>query len=615
MQNSIVRPDFHVTIAESIVKDIRSNLSHYYYYFGKTLPFDNFDTIEEPVSTIKYELQTRSDIIAMKRITNNDVSFIVPRYDWTSGTVYDHYDDDYSTSNPAYSGATSLDKAKFYIIVPTTLRIYKCLDNNNNSVSTIEPSNTDVESFITEDGYKWKFMMEVPLSLKDKFLTKGTIPISKAILSRYYNNAGISDVTISNGGSNYAVGNTVKLSIPSNTGSNAVLQPVVTDGQISQIVIINGGNGYTTPINVLVTSDTGTGAVLTPVINNLGVITSVTVTNGGSNYPVAPLLNVLSITGQDAKLEPIIENGSFTGVTIIDPGYGYQDSIIQVTDTTGTGANLIAEATFGKINTKQANVENSAVSGSIEFIKVIDKGYNYSNPTVTITGSGYGCTGTVVLDTNRQVKGILITSKGYGYTHAVATIQDTLTGEGFGCTLRPIISPSGGHGYNAIKELYAYSLMLSSSLKDKKFLGHSVTNDYRQFGIIKNPLHTNGTYITTDIGVNCFSVDAITTHSINLFPEDSILTVVGSEFNNNKRFLIVSRKSITDGICFLLKPLDNSTLVNGYTLTSGSQNIIIGNVIPPNVDILSGDLLYIDNRAAFYQSEEQLVSLQTVIKF
>ena len=82
---------------------------------------------------------------------------------------------------------------------------------------------------------------------------------------------------------------------------------------------------------------------------------------------------------------------------------------------------------------------------------------------------------------------------------------------------------------------------------------------------------------------------------------------------------MISRKAITDGLSLLLKPVDNyASLSGGEVLTSTdgkSITVLIGSIIQPTVDSFSGDLLYIDNRNSFYQSPDQLLSLQTVIKF
>ena len=74
------------------------------------------------------------------------MSFAAPRINWTSGTVYDYYRHDYgnritggTSIQSANSGATNLYDANFYVM-NSNFQVYKCLDNNNNGQSTIEPT-------------------------------------------------------------------------------------------------------------------------------------------------------------------------------------------------------------------------------------------------------------------------------------------------------------------------------------------------------------------------------------------------------------------------------------------------------------------------------------------
>ena len=65
----------------------------------------------------------------------------------------------------------------------------------------------------------------------------------------------------------------------------------------------------------------------------------------------------------------------------------------------------------------------------------------------------------------------------------------------------------------------------------------------------------------------------------------------------------------------LLQPVDNAIPLVGYSLHNGSIGLMISSVTNPDIDKYSGDMLYIDNRAAFYQTEDQTVTLQTILKF
>ena len=91
-----------------------------------------------PVDSVQEEFYTFDDLLAAKKIASSDVSFVIPRRNWTTGTIYDYYRHDYgnrvtgSTSvQTANSGATSLLDSTFYVM-SSTYNVYKVLDNNSN---------------------------------------------------------------------------------------------------------------------------------------------------------------------------------------------------------------------------------------------------------------------------------------------------------------------------------------------------------------------------------------------------------------------------------------------------------------------------------------------------
>jgi hypothetical protein len=58
-------------------------------------------------------------------------------------------------------------------------------------------------------------------------------------------------------------------------------------------------------------------------------------------------------------------------------------------------------------------------------------------------------------------------------------------------TLQPIISPPGGHGSDPLTELSARRVCISTKFTNSEGGNVPVENDFRQVGILKNPLYTN----------------------------------------------------------------------------------------------------------------------------
>lgn len=667
-------PLMHNTIADSIYSSIVSKSSKYYYFLGKTVPYslaNGVEQVEVPLPTYKYELSTRRDILSLKQITNNDVSYVVPRIDWTHDEIYDYYDDSYTVETPAYSGATSINDARFYVLT-SNYNVYMCLDNNYDAKSTVMPSGYDVLPFITADGYKWKYMMNIPLSLRSKFLTGFYMPVTNAINNIFYNNGAIDSIIIDNEGTGYppntnaaitvispdisngyfvvgrsytitnlgtaaslqskwntaagttgityAIGSTF---VAATNGSNLTAAKVVgygaslvpnissIDGSIVSVRIANGGQGYPSGTTLTVSGD-GTGkfignstAILTPIMVD-GVISHVEITDPGKEYNSnATNLTIQSTTGVDAQLTAIVESGQIIDVIIDNPGYGYKDAKITATGVGGTGARLIANLSGGELDTIQSNVELMTIEGTIDYIRVIDGGYGYTNISVNITGDGSNATATANIE-NGILKSITISNRGHGYTYADITLTPNGGINSTPPTARAIISPKYGHGRNALSELFASTLMFYSTINQDNITGFTFNNDYRQFGIIKNPTQFDSTQLFLNKnGSSCYSAEVTIFNGVVI--EDMILTD-----NNGHQYVVIAKNSTS----LLLLPKDNSILTTGITLSDGTVSVTIETInSEPTIDRYSGDLLYIDNRSAFYQTEDQTVTLQTILKF
>lgn len=100
---SLIKNTLYKSLAEGVFKDVVTRTSSFYYFFGKTVKWDNTDTTVEdpdtptnPVDSFKYERDVRNEIITAKEIKPSDVAFVVPRINWVADIVYDMYDDQYS---------------------------------------------------------------------------------------------------------------------------------------------------------------------------------------------------------------------------------------------------------------------------------------------------------------------------------------------------------------------------------------------------------------------------------------------------------------------------------------------------------------------------------------
>lgn len=345
---SVIRPLFHTSVAEGVYTEIVSRMSKYYYGTGFILPWDENDTPVAPSNTFNYEITARRELLAAHFISAGDVSFVVRRIDWTSGVVYDQYDDSYSATNLASSGASSLKTANFYVLTDD-FNVYKCISNDYGKASVNKPSGTGTSIFSTADGYQWKFMYTIPLSLRNKFLNSDFIPVTRSVLNGFYSNGAITNVTIDNPGSGYSAGNTT-LSI-SGDGTDAEVELTINgSGQIESATIVDAGNGYTFLTATVVGAGTGGEVSLTVSEGDLntqqanvellaidGAIHKIQVTGEGSGYTENATVTITG-DGSGATATPVIEGGKVVDIVVTNPGTNYRTATVTIQDNNGTSA-------------------------------------------------------------------------------------------------------------------------------------------------------------------------------------------------------------------------------------------------------------------------------------
>lgn len=423
-------------------------------------------------------------------------------------------------------------------------------------------------------------------------------------------------VTVTNPGDNYTSDPTVTF------GTAFPLSTAVLVGEqyfVSNRLYTITGAGTTSSSNPVHLSGSATNGTATvayagvpatgSVVRRFGAgyldVPFVTFSGGGGSGAIA----AVNVSKSEAKLYPVLDGGQITGVTVENSGIGYSVASIAVSGD-GIGASLSVDLNVGNIASLQANNEILTLAGTINAIKLISGGYGYGVATVTIQGDGTGATATATINTaTGRITKINITNPGQNYTFANIVIN----GNGKGAKARAIMSPFGGHGKNAPDEFFARTLMFYSNVSNDLNQGLEVNNDYRQLGIIKNPrAYSANTRFVGVIGSACFLVQG----SINttFFPKDTNITVdrVIGGITFERRYRVVSSTSTAA----LVQSLDNDVPVTNDIFTNSSnQTFTASSVSNPTVDKYSGQLMFIDNKAGFTPSDEETVTLRTIIKF
>ena len=191
------------------------------------------------------------DLMAAKKISASDVTFAVPRRNWTTGTTYDIYRHDYgeyatgtTTAITANGGASTLHDSAFYVLT-TDRNVYKCLDNDGNTASTVEPTGTSTTVLTTADGYKWKYMYTLTASQQANFLSTDFMAVATdSTVSAAAVDGAIDIIKIKTAGSGGTNGTHTGIAIRGD-GTGGVCSVTVAGGVVTAVTVTTAGTGYT----------------------------------------------------------------------------------------------------------------------------------------------------------------------------------------------------------------------------------------------------------------------------------------------------------------------------------------------------------------------------------
>jgi len=514
----LITPNLRTHIAKQFHESVTEAANTIYYAFAaKSTPFD--DDLNPPVngnSTQEYYYDIFDDLIFGKKVTPQDVNFMIRKIMWESGKVYE----------PANILTENLESLDFYAISEENdnqseainYSVFKCLNNNGGIASTAKPRQSEVtpedEYYRTSDGYEWKYVFTIPATTWNRFNTNKYVPVVE--------NADV----VAN-----AVFGTIESYIVEDPGRdyNSYAKGFVRRGSVAgnnQIISLAGGKNVTLTVDDVigfniesVTSDTDAGGVI--VLKDLEQDTvqlagiSGTFSIGDTLYNSA---NTFSSVIRDVQYEvdSLSSNAGF-----------YEGSSIYIRSGAGEGQlrtvnEYIVTGDERRILIDEAFTTNLDTTSEFEIA-----------PTVKIEGDGVGAKAIAIIDPTRQssVKRIEVIEKGVNYTYANVSITANtgfLNPEDISETiitasarLTPLVSPPGGHGSDAINELYSNRIGISVEFSGSEGGTIPTQNDFRKVGIIKNPLFAN-------LELQIESTDGSDVNPTSFFDDEPIITFTPS---------------------------------------------------------------------------------------
>ena len=312
---AIITEKFRLHNAKEFKQSATESGNAMYMFIGRPLSWTDDNNPPTPVDSLNDEYDAYANMVALKKVSSTDVSHAIIRRDWTSGTAYDEYRHNYTSSNTATSGASTLWASTFYVVT-SDYNVYKVISNNGGANSTVMPTGTSTSILTTADGYKWKFMYSISASDVIKFVTSDFIPVktigAKAAVEGDVGGLGtaasddnsaqwdvengatdgtIEHARVTTGGSNYGSDGTSNVAI-SGDGASGQLTVTVSSGAITAVAINAVGSGYSVASidNSLLqtaTSSTGTGAVFDIIISPKNGHGADPVEELGGNYVIA----------------------------------------------------------------------------------------------------------------------------------------------------------------------------------------------------------------------------------------------------------------------------------------------------------------------------------------
>lgn len=608
---------FKYEIAQFMCDLILASEANTYVTIGRPLYWgDDATEFQSEVGDIdgskNYLDDSRRNFIAMKKVEFADLSLVIPRLDWKTGIVYDQYNDHIDIFSHDRKTSVGLVFANSNITIPGTVNVststavYGANTTFNSLVLVGDQitinSQTRTVSSITSDTL---------LTVSSAFTTTGNgntmIILANNRVAR--NTAGLFSGNVDQG-TILTVGDDTREIIE-------VISPklVITNtkfsysysGNAAAISLTNKYPLYANNFYVRNSRDQIFKCLFTPR------------TTGGA-YIASTIEPTIDIDGQLPE-DPYIETGDFyKWKYLYTIPYGLKQKFFTkdwmpvVSDSSA-----VAAAVDGRIDI--IDIKNSGN----QYFSLTGTGNNATYPILTVVGDGAGANVTAQVEFGRIVE-VNILDGGSGYTKANVVVSDSdqLGGTSNAAnvaTFDVVIGPQGGHASNPAKELGCYSFMISTELtgteNDKIPVSGSEWGgsfDFRQITLLRDPLFANGVPASASVYRGSTKISVATPASP--FQTDEIV-YVGSSLSNVTFTATVAAWDTSRNELLLIDTDGSTENLSTFEIkgaSSGAKSAILS-VEDPEINVFSGDVLYIENRLPIIRNSSQSEQIRIVLSF
>lgn len=326
-------------------------------------------------------------------------------------------------------------------------------------------------------------------------------------------------------------------------------------------------------------------------------------------------------------------DGSIEHIRVTDSGTGYANVLTAHTLASGTTSTVVFQNSASAVNdiyngcmvfidSGTGAGQYREITGYVGSTRTATVAPNFDTspdgtsivsvlPKVTVGGNGTGCIGKAIV-VGGEISRIDIVEKGSGYKTAIASISGA---GGAGATISPILSPKGGFGKDAVDQLGGHFTMVNVKI-DFEEDDFPRNNDYRRVGLIKNAVNLSDSVIASASTRSATPVYTLETVN-GKFALDEI---VQSNASGNPEAKIVEYISLTEttGTMRVFQTLETGfgEIVAGNLLTgqTSGATAIVQSIVPREVDLYEGEILYVDNRRPAMRQQDLLEDIKLVIE-
>jgi hypothetical protein len=305
-----------------------------------------------------------------------------------------------------------------------------------------------------------------------------------------------------------------------------------------------------------------------------------------------------------------------------------------------------------------STVSAAAVNGSVDVVR-ITAGAGYTDGTYYSPIDGDGTGGIVKIHVSANAiasfgsggSATEVFAAGSGYTFGSVDLTNvysdsglttaTTMGAGTNGVVDPIISPPGGHGKDAVRELGGHYVMMNIKLEQAEGDDLTTENEFRHLGIVKDPYNFGTTTVATASTIRQTYAVKLAFAPSQPYDADEKITqsttgAVGRvvEFDATRNIIYYTQERYAN---YGIDSEGNQTAFSGANVITGADSTATGTpqstasevvslaggstitfntgYANPELEPDSGKMLYVENRRPIARASDQTEDIKVIVEF